>query len=230
MNTLIMIPGMMCDERLFAPQVAQFSGEWNISIPVPKGYETVAGFANEILCDAPPKFALLGLSMGGIIAMEVLRQAKGRVERIALLDTNPLAEKDEVKQRRIPQMEAARNGKLREVLRDEMKPNYLADGPNKQDILVLCMDMAVDLGADVFLEQSKALRDRRDQSGTLKTTDIPALVLCGREDALCPVERHELMHELMPNSTLEIIDDAGHMPVLEQAEITNSKIKTWLER
>lgn len=230
MTSLILIPGMMCDARLFAPQVAHLSGEFDVQIPKLVGQNTIKGYANDILENGLDRFALLGLSMGGIIAMEILRIAPERVERIALLDTNPLAEKDEVKQRRFPQIEAVKQGRLADIMRDEMKPNYLADSPQKGEILDLCMDMAVDLGAEVFIEQSQALMDRRDQTETLRSADIPALILCGRDDILCPIERHELMHDLMPHSTLEIVDGAGHLPVLEQAAITNSKITTWLKQ
>lgn len=230
MKSLILIPGMMCDARLFSPQVEHLSDEYDIHIPKLVGQNTINGFAKSILEDTPDRFALLGLSMGGIIAMEILRIAPERVERIALLDTNPLAEKDEIKQRRFPQIEAVQQGRLTDIMRDEMKPNYLAEGPQKSNILDLCMDMATELGSDVFLKQSQALMDRLDQTKTLKSAIIPALILCGREDILCPIERHKLMHDLMANSTLEIIEGAGHLPVLEQPGITNSKITKWLKQ
>jgi pimeloyl-ACP methyl ester carboxylesterase len=230
MKTLVMIPGMMCDERLFKSQFAALSDDLNIHVPVPKGHDEISAFANDILENVSGQFSLLGLSMGGIIAMEILRQAKERVERVALFDTNPLAEKEDVKLRRIQQIEAVKNGKLIDIMRDEMKPNYLADGPLKKEILDLCMDMATDLGPEVFIDQSIALMNRPDQTEVLKSTDIPALILCGREDTLCPIERHELMYDLMPDAEFVVIDGAGHMPVLEQSEITNIKIKTWLEK
>jgi len=172
---------------------------------------------------------MAGLSMGGILAMEVLRQAPDRVDRIALIDTNPLAELPEVQARRAPQIEAAKNGELRRIMRDEMKPNYLADGPNMGAILDLCMAMATDLGADVFINQSIALRDRPDQCETLRRFERPTLVLCGREDKLCPIERHQMMHDLLPNSHLQVVDGAGHLPTLEQPEITTAALLRWLE-
>lgn len=161
--------------------------------------------------------------------MEVLRQAPERVSRLALLDTNPLAENPEVKARRAPQMAVVRDGNLRSVMRDEMKPNYLADGPNRGAILDLCMAMASDLGPDVFLRQSQALMDRPDQSATLRAFAGNVLVLCGREDKLCPVERHQMMHDLLPHSTLEIIEGAGHLPTLEQPQETTAALIRWLE-
>ncbi len=192
-------------------------------------HDNVQDMAADILSAAPPVFALAGLSMGGIVAMEVLRQGAGRVSRIALLDTNPLAEMPEVKARRGPQMAAVREGRLWHVMRDEMKPNYLADGPRQGAILDLCMQMATDLGADVFLRQSKALMDRPDQRATLSAYSGKSLVLCGREDGLCPVERHQLMHDLLSHSVLEIIEGAGHLPTLEKPNETTAALIRWLE-
>ena len=228
MTPLILIPGMMCDGRLFAPQIAAFSGRRHVIVSAIGGQDSIAALAADILAHAPPRFALAGLSMGGIVAMEVLRQAPDRIERIALLDTNPLAEKDAVKARRGPQMETVRNGHLDRVMRDDMTPNYLARGSQRRDLLDLCMQMALDLGPEVFLRQSRALMDRPDQSETLRQAELPALVLCGREDVPCPVERHELMAGLIPGARLEIIEDAGHLPVLEQPEATNAALDRWL--
>lgn len=190
---------------------------------------TIGEIAADILQNAPPKFALAGLSMGGIVAMEMLRLAPARIERIALLDTNPLAEIDEVKSRRLPQIKAVQEGRLTDVMRDEMKPNYLVDGPRHADLLALCMDMALGLGPDVFLNQSHALMNRRDQTDTLRAAKLPTLVLCGRHDKLCPIDRHELMSSLITGSRLEIIDNAGHLPTLEQPHNTNAALKRWLE-
>ena len=121
---LIYLPGMMCDARLFAPQIAELGGT---VLPITFA-DNVADLARSVLAEAPDRFALAGLSMGGIVAMEVLRQAPGRVTRLALLDTNPLAETDAVKACRAPQIVKARAGQLDNVMRDEMKPNYLTNG------------------------------------------------------------------------------------------------------
>jgi pimeloyl-ACP methyl ester carboxylesterase len=229
MTPLVLLPGMMCDERLFAPQISELSKQREVHFVQISGYKTISELAADVLNNAPPVFALAGLSMGGIVAMEVLSQASERVERLALLDTNPLAELSDVAKRRGPQIDAVRNGQLKEIIRDEMKPNYLFDGDKKTKILKLCMDMALDIGPDAFIRQSIALRDRIDQKNTLRTYKRPALVLCGRHDVLCPLERHELMHNLLENSKLEIIEDAGHLPTLEQPKITTMALISWLE-
>ena len=226
---LVLLPGMMCDARLFFPQISALSGHRAVMVAPMGGADSMADLAREVLANAPPRFALAGLSMGGILAMEILRQAPERVAKLALLDTNPRAELPDVKARRTPQMEAVKAGRLRAVMRDEMKPNYLVDSPRKPEILDLCMDMALDLGSQVFLNQSIALRDRSDQQATLAAYKGKALVLCGRHDALCPVERHELMQGLLDNSRLEIIENAGHLPTLEQPEHTTAALIRWLE-
>ncbi len=229
MTPVLFLPGMMCDARLFTPQIGALSARWPVMTYPIGGHPTMAALAAEVLTTAPPEFALAGLSMGGIVAMEILRQAPARITRLALLDTNPLAERGDAKARRIPQMQAVQAGNLRRVMRDEMKPNYLTDTPNRQVVLDLCMEMAMALGPDVFLNQSTALRDRPDQCATLQGFNGPSLVLCGRQDALCPVERHELMAKLLPNAQLEIIDGAGHLPTLEQPETTTAALRRWLE-
>ncbi|MFZ7091294.1 alpha/beta fold hydrolase [Primorskyibacter sp. 2E233] len=230
MTPLVLLPGMMCDARLFAPQIAAFSGSRAVHCAPIGAHDTMAALAIEILTNAPPRFALAGLSMGGIVAMEVLRRAPDRVAALALLDTNPKAEPEEIRARRVPQMDKVREGHLAQVMRDEMKPNYLTDGPLRSEILDLCMEMALGLGKEVFLNQSRALANRPDQQDTLRAYSGPALVLCGRDDALCPVARHQLMHDLIAGSTLRLIENAGHLPTLEQPDETNAALATWLER
>ncbi len=229
MTPLVLIPGMMCDERLFLPQVAAYSKSRQVICAPIYARSTINELAQDILAEAPQRFALAGLSMGGIVAMEILRLAPDRIERIALLDTNPLAETAEIKARRYPQMKVVSDGGLVTVIRDEMKPNYLSDSPQRIDILNLCLEMALDLGPAVFLNQSRALMNRVDQSATLQSANLPALILCGREDKLCPVARHELMAKLMRGSHLEIIEGAAHLPTLEQPELTNAALSRWLE-
>jgi pimeloyl-ACP methyl ester carboxylesterase len=229
MIPLVFLPGMMCDARLFEPQISAFSGAHDIFLPQIGQQASIGELARDVLSRAPARFALCGLSMGGIIAMEILRQAPERVDRIALLDTNPLAEEDEVKIRRLAQMTAVREGHLAEIMRNDLKPKYLANTPARGEILDLCMDMALALGPHTFLRQSRALMDRSDQSETLMRANLPALVLCGREDRVCSVKKPELMANMLSGSQLEIIENAGHLPTLEQPQQTNAALARWLE-
>ncbi|MDC3315118.1 alpha/beta hydrolase [Candidatus Thioglobus sp.] len=228
MKTLVMIPGMMCDKRIFAPQIEGLSDSIRIIVADISGYSTVHELAAEVLKKSPPKFDLLGHSMGGIVAMEMYSQEPNRIEKLVLMDTNPKAELEEVKAMRDPQMKTAREGKLVDVMRDEMKPNYLDASDNRESILHTCMEMAKSMGTEVFINQSKALQTREDQQSTLRLIEVPVLVICGSNDKLCPVERHELMHSIINHSELKIINNAGHMPTLEQPKETTEVLKKWL--
>lgn len=225
---LVLIPGMMCDARMWGGIPAALHPR-PLHHVQPTGADSMADLARQALREAPPRFALAGLSMGGILAMEMLAQAPDRVARVALLDTNPRAELPEVQARREPQIARALGGGLARVMRDELKPNYLAEGPRRKDVLDLCLDMALALGPEVFARQSRALRDRVDRQAALAGFKGPALVLMGAEDRLCPRDRHDLMHALMPQSRLVIIDGAGHLPPLERPDETTAALRRWLE-
>ena len=227
---LVLLPGMMCDARLFGPQIAELSADTAVMVaPITQG-ERIEEIASGLLDLLPRRFALAGLSMGGIVAMEVLRRAPDRVTRIALMDTNPLAETPQVAAAREPQIVAARSGRMLEVMREEMKPNYLAPGPNQIPVLDLVMDMDEALGPDVFVRQSRAWQRGSDQQGTLCKIRVPTLVLCGRHDALCPVRRHEFMAELIPGADLCIVEEAGHLPTLEQPDDTTRALRRWMAK
>ena len=223
-----MVPGMMCDERIFSPQIEELSKSLEVTIADISSFSSVRELASDVLKKAPKKFSLLGHSMGGIVAMEIYSQEPNRIEKLILMDTNPKAELDEVKLKREPQIRDANKGKLLEVMRDEMKPNYLADSENQSSVLNVCMDMALTLGSDVFTNQSRALQSRADQQNTIQSINIPVLIMCGSEDKLCTVERHEMMHNMISDSELKIINNAGHMPTLEQPEETTEVINEWL--
>jgi pimeloyl-ACP methyl ester carboxylesterase len=196
---------------------------------LPVGVDRMSALAVIVLRDAPARFCLAGLSIGGILAMEILRQAPDRVERLALMDTNPLAEAPGVAARRVPQIARVQAGEPVSMMRDEMTPLYLADGPHRAGILDLCRDMALTLGTAVFADQSRALATRTDQTETLAAFCGPALGLMGERDITCPRSRHDLMHGLMPQSRLVVIPGAAHLPPLEKPLETLLALRRWLE-
>lgn len=225
---LVLVPGMMCDARVFTPQIDALSRERAVTIaPVNRG-ERIEEIASHILDQMPTRFALAGLSMGGIIAMELLRRAPDRITRICLMDTNPQAETPPEAAAREPMIVGVRAGRLDEVMRDAMRPHFLAPGPGRVAVLNQIYAMAADQGTEVFIRQNRALQRRRDQQTTLGKCVVPALVLCGEHDTLTPVKRHEFMAELMPHASLRVIADAGHIPTLEQPEAVTEALRDWL--
>ncbi len=230
-ETLLLLPGMMCDAQLFGHQIDALGGRYDIVVP-PLAAPSIEAMAEAVLADAPAgPLNVAGLSMGGIVAMAMAAQAPDRIQRLALLDTNHRADAPERFEVRNRQIEEVRAGRLREVIVDEMKPAYLA--PDNQEDLALrerIVGMALSVGRDVFVAQSVALRDRADQSGGLRRFRGPALVLCGAEDRLCPPERHREIAALLRDAALRIIPGAGHLSTLETPEAVTAALEAWLSR
>ncbi len=229
-EALVLLPGTMSDARLFGPQIAELSSDTAVMVaPVTQG-ERIEEIASGLLDLLPKRFALAGLSLGGIVAMEILRRAPDRVARIALMNTSPLAETPVVAANREPQIVKVRSGRLVEVMREQIKPSSLAPGPYRGEVLELAMDMAQTLGPEVFIRQSRALQRSKDQQVTLRKCKVPALVLCGAHDPVHPVKRHEFMAELIPYARLCVLENAGQLPTLEQPEETTAALRDWLKQ
>ncbi len=223
---------MMCDERLWRHQLAALRPRCSdiqvVDITTADSIEEIARLA---LQSAPEKFSLAGFSMGGIVALEIWRQAPERVLRLALLGTNAANEKPERQAPRLAQMERVRQGQLREVLRDELMPNYLGKALQADSLLLWeILDMALLQGPDVFLQQCQALNTRRDYRPLLADIRCPTLVLCGEEDRICPAFLHEKLAQSITGSNLSIIPGSGHMVTLEAPEEASSALLAWLAR
>lgn len=225
---LVLLPGMMCDARLFGPQIAELSCDTAVMVaPVTKG-ERIEEIASTLLDILPARFALAGLSMGAVVAMEILRRAPDRVTRIALLNTHPLAETPVIAANREPQIVKVRSGRFAEVIRDEIGPAALAPSPYRNEVMALVTEMAQTLGPEVYIRQARAMQRRKDKQGTLRRCRVPALILCGAHDTLFPVKRHEFMAELIPYAQLRVLEGSGHLPTLEQPDETTAALREWL--
>ncbi len=225
---LVLLPAMMCDARLFGPQIAELSADMAVMVaPVTQG-ERLEEIASGLLDLMPKRFALAGLGMGGMVAMEIMRRAPDRVSRIALIDTNALAETPVIAANREPLIVKARAGRLTEVMREKLRPEHRSPGSHRSDVLDLVMDMAETLGPEVFIRQSRAMQRRKDQQATLRKCKVPALIMCGEDDMLNPVKRHTAMAELTPYAVLKVLPYAGHYPTLEQPEEATAALRRWM--
>ncbi len=226
-DPLLFLPNMMTDGRLFAPQIGAFSAHRAVQVAPVIG-DTIEDMGARVIANAPPRFALAGHGMGASVALEVIRQAPDMVSRLALLDCTALSETPDAAAAREPQIALAKAGRLEDVMRDEIKPRHLAPGPQRVEILNLLLDMAKVFGPETFEKQSRAMMRRPDNTALLKELECPVLVLCGSHDTVFPVAGHEQMAEMISNATLEIVEDAGHLPTLEKPEETTDAIDRWL--
>jgi pimeloyl-ACP methyl ester carboxylesterase len=228
--SVLMLPGMMLDARLYAHQRAEFAHSYTTVVGDLTRSSSISELAQDVLRDAPSRFALIGLSMGGIIAFEVWRQASERVTHIGLLDTTFYSDRPERRELRLEQIAQVEMGGLREVTAS-LKPLYLSR-KNRENphLLQAIMDMGLELGSEVFRRQSLALRDRRDSIDTLPTITCPALILCGREDQLCPMDWHVAMANAIPKADLVVLADCGHLSAMEEPEAVTASLERLLRR
>lgn len=229
---LILVPGSLCDRRVFAPQITELDRHASITVGRVDGDDTIAGMADRLLAAAPPTFALAGLSLGGIVAMEVIRQAPERVERLALIDTNPHAETPSRRARREPEIAQARDEGVPTFFEREIFPYFLGDDDSaaaRGHLLEATRAMAADAGPDVFARQWRALRDRFDAREALARYSKPTLVLCGTADRLCSLDRHREIASLMVGAQLVTISGAGHLPTLERPDAVTAALRKWLQ-
>ena len=229
-HALVLVPGLLCDKRLWGPQIAALTGVADCWIADHVSSDTMAGIAADLIRAAPfDKFALAGLSMGGYVALEVMRQAKDRLAGLALLDTSARADMPQQSQKRRDFISLAKRGRFLGVtdalLPSFVHPSRLADA----DLVGTIKQMARDTGREAFIRQERAIISRADSLPLLGDIECPTLVLCGRQDALTPLERHEEMARAIPGAVLEIIENCGHLSTLEKPAEVSAALKRWLE-
>lgn len=229
-DTLVLLPGLLCDEALFAPQTRALTDVCQPWVADLTRDDSIAGMARRVLAEAPAgPFALAGLSMGGYVAQEILRQDPGRVSRVALLDTRArIDEPDETRRRHILMKLAESNEGFTPVT-DRMLPLLIhPDRTGDADLVAVIRAMAARVGLRAYLRQQHAIIHRPDFRAALSAITCPALVLCGRQDALTPLDGHEEMARAIPGARLEIIEQCGHLATLERPGEVNALLRRWL--
>ncbi len=228
-DPVLMIPGLMCDARAFLPQILHLGRDRAVTVALPLMGPTVETMAQAILATAPSRFALVGMGLGGEVALEMLRRGGDRITRVALISTDPLAETPQHAASREARMVTARAGRLPQALAEEIPNTALADGQTRARVMRQLVDMWQSLGTDVYLQQSRALQRRPDHQRTLRGVRIPALIIAGAQDTLTPVRRQEFAAGLMAFARVEVIASAGHLPPMEAPDAVNSVLSAFLQ-
>ncbi len=226
--TLLLVPGLLCDEQLWHHQVAALSATANCVVADVATHDNVEAMARAALAAVEGPFALAGLSMGGYVALEIVRQATERVTRLALIDTQPRPDTDEQSERRRGFITQVRDGGFDEVVAAlvplAMHPAHVEDVALVQEFTA----MAQRVGPEAFLRQQAAIIARSDSVPSLAAISCPTLVVCGREDRITPLEGSELMAAEIPGARFVVLERCGHMSALERPDAVTELLREWL--
>ncbi len=225
----ILVPGLLNDADLWRDQIAGLeSAVRPVVADITRG-ETLAQLAQDLLELAEPRFALAGFSLGGIVALEIMRIAPERVTHLALLDTTVLPDSPERVNERRRLVEAARNPGTFHGFGKRLLATYLApQNINNAAMADRVRDMTERLGAEVFVRQS--LIDRPDNRSLLRGISCPTVVLCGEQDGLTPPALHRAMAAEIVSSRLVLLPDSGHLTPIEQPDAVTLALRELLKR
>ena len=224
---LLLLPGLLCDAALWQFQSEALTDVAEITVADLTRSDSIAGMARDALAAAPDRFALAGLSMGGYVALEILRQAPERVTHLALLDTSARPDTPELTERRKALIELASRGKFKGVT-PRLLPLLLHKDHQFPPLSDIVLDMAARVGQPAFIRQEIAIMGRADSRPFLKDIKVPTLVLVGEADELTPVALHEELADGIAGSEFQIIARSGHLSSLEQPDTVNRALFDWL--
>jgi pimeloyl-ACP methyl ester carboxylesterase len=225
---LVLLPGLLCDAALWASQVAALSDIAEPRVADLSRDDSLPAMARRVLAAAPARFALAGLSMGGYVAQEIMRQSPERVTRMALLDTSARADTPERAAQRRGFIELAHKGQFKGI-QPRMLPVYLhPDHLQDKAITDAVLAMAERIGKDAYLRQQQAIMKRPDGREDLKRIAVPTLVLCGRDDQATPYEHNAEIARLIPGASFIAIERCGHLSTMEKPAEVSAAMRRWL--
>ena len=218
----------MTDERLYAQQIAALQATHDCRVFVFRDHDSMAGMAQQVLSSMPERFTLIGLSLGGYAAFEVIRRALPRLERLVLIDTTAVADHPARREGRHKDIATVQQGGI-DALIPELPARWLLPAHVGNPALVQLMaSMARSVGAQGQFNQQTAMLGRPDSHADLARVRVPTLVMCGRQDPVTPLADHEAMAACVPGSRLTVIEDCGHLSTIEQPQAVTTELKHWL--
>ena len=227
---IVLVPGMLCSPRLFAEQIPALWQFGTVTVASHRHDDSLAVLARRILAAAPPQFALAGLSMGGYLAFEIMRQAGHRVTRLALLNTTARPDTAEQAQRRRDQIAMAQCGQFTEVI-DILYQRWVpAARHDDRALRQVVRQMADETGPQAFVRQQLAITNRPDSRPDLRAINCPVLVLTGADDGATTPEHAAEITGHIPQARLVLIPDCGHLSTLEQPTAVTQALTGWLTR
>ena len=218
----------LTDERLYAAQVAALEAEYDCAVFAFRDHDSLGAMAEDLLARTPERFTLIGLSLGGYLAFEVVRRQLQHLERLILMDTTAAADHPARREGRLKDIAKVREGGI-EALIPELPARWLhPEHVRRADLVKLMAAMATSIGARGQLNQQAAMLARPDSHADLERVKVPTLVVCGREDPVTPVPDHEAIAARIHGARLAIIEHCGHLSAIEQPEAVSQVLLDWL--
>jgi pimeloyl-ACP methyl ester carboxylesterase len=223
---IVLVPGQLCTELLWAPQSAILPS--SVQILVQSGFDTVGDMAGSVLDQAPARFALVCHAMGGFVAFEIMRRAPQRVSRLVLISTLAPADTPRQTVRREGYLRLVEQGRFSDII-EERIPMLVHPSQTGNAVLTGTLRrMAEDTGPDAFLRQQRAIMSRPDSRPTLPQISCPTLLIFGRQDAITTMDHQQEMVSAIANARLNVVENCGHMVTLERPETVNTYLGDFL--
>ena len=228
MTPIVLVPGLLCSAEVFAPQVAALWPYGPVTVTSRLECATVPEMAAAILATAPPRFALAGISMGGYICFEIMRQAPDRVIKLALLDTSARSDTPEEVTRRRATIAQARTGDFEALLTQVFNAILHPKHQNDSALREINVRMGLTVGVDGLARQMEAAISRIDSRPSLPAISVPTLVLVGDRDPLTPPNLAEEIAAAISDARLVVAPECGHASTLEQPGAVNRALIEWI--
>ena len=227
MTPLILIPGLGSDFAVWQPTIKALGSSAECMVGDTLSDDSLPGMAERILSQAPERFSLAGVSMGGMVALEIMRSAPERVMRLALLDTNPCPDTPEqTSQRRSANATALSSDNFEALATASLK--YLVHPKASVEVRNALVAMSVRVGTKTYARQNEAVMKRADQRPILPTIEVPTIVIVGAQDVMIPIALSEVIRDGIRSAHLHIIPDCGHLPPIEKPDAVASLFREWM--
>jgi len=227
-KVVYLLCGLLCDRVVWDAQARALEADYDVRVISFEGLDSMQAMADKVLADAPARFALAGHSMGGRVALEVVRRAPQRVERLALLDTGyEPAAPGEAEKRAVLVDQAQREG-IASIAASWGLPMLAPANREDPALVQAVVDMVGRMSAPIYAGKTRALLARPDATDVLQRIACPTMIICGMEDGWSPPERHQQMAALVPGAQLRLIGGAGHMVMMEAPGAVLGALQEWL--
>jgi pimeloyl-ACP methyl ester carboxylesterase len=225
---IVLITGQLLTDAVWQPLLDAWADR-EVIVADNRSDDTIAGFAQRLIDNAPPKFVLVGHAMGGFVAFEVMRRAPERVAKLVLISTLASADGPAQTARRQGYIDLVTSGRFDQVVEERLPILFPEEKRGDERLLGIARQMAADTGAETFLAQQRAIMARVDSRPRLGEIAVPTLLVWGEKDGITSRAHHDEIVEAIPGARLEVVAGAGHLPTVEAPEVVVSLLTEFVD-